>query len=610
MHDITEFLRRHEPFDELDDATLEGIAEWTEVEYFPAGTVIFQQGAAPQEHVRMIRRGSVQLLDGDEVLDELTEGDLFGHPSMLTGLPTEFASRAAEDTLCYRLRSSDLAPLLTRPEGMRYVLREMRHREALLARSPSVVAGRLATRPISRLISTRCIVCQPDTSIREVARQMVEADVSCAVVALEDGHGIVTDRDLRARVIAVDRSRDAPVRDVMSAPALSTDPERPAAEVALMMIERGVRHMPVIDASGHVLGVVRDIDLLAAETRDPFNLRREIRAAAAVADLQAVVRRLPEVLIGLHDAGTAAAQIARVHTAIADATIGRLLELIPADSPRSAIAPSWIALGSHGRRELAPGSDLDSAATWPSYTTPADEAILRVMAEQAVHATRDIPGLSPDPNGETAASTLFARSLESWRAAVRRWAANPSADRVPIVLSALLDGRALGQRTAWNETVLAEMLNPLARRELERWLLGLAVGRRVPTGLLRSRVLDAAGAPRQVDLKRDGLQPIVELARYGGFAAGAGVVSTPGRLKAAAEHGVLRRADAELLAEAYELFTDLRVTHHLSQLQRGVPVTDTLARSELNGLSRSYVKDAFRLIGGIQRRMAEQLRVP
>jgi CBS domain-containing protein len=268
----------------------------------------------------------------------------------------------------------------------------------------------------------------------------------------------------------------------------------------------------------------------------------------------------------------------------------------------------WIALGSHGRRELSPGSDLDSAVTWPAHVNPDDEQTLREVARETVQALGTGAGVAADPHGATADSQLFARSIESWRQAARRWAADPSADKVPIVLSALLDGRPVGPGPAWSEAILAEMTNPSARQELERWLLRLALGHRLPTGFLRSRVLDPAGSRRHVDLKRDGLQPIVDLGRYAGFAAGAGLLSTPARLRAGAAHGVLREADARLLTEAHELFSDLRVSHHLSLLRDGRPVGDSLDPAELSALTRSYMKDAFRLVAGVQRRMTERLR--
>lgn len=608
MHDIAEFLNRHEPFRELDEPALEAIAQRTDVEFFPAGKVIFDQGASAREHVRMIRRGAVELLDGSRILDGLGEGELFGHPSMLTGQPTEFAARAGEDTLCYRIEAEAIIPLLTRPSGVRYLAREIRHREGLRSAGAPAVAARMATRRVATMVDRRCIVCEPGTPVGETARRMVDANVSCAVVRLAEGYGIVTDHDLRARVIAAGRSFDVPVSEVMSAPALTADPEVTVSDAALTMIERGVRHIPVVRSGGEVIGVLRDVDLLATETRTPFTLRREIAGASAPGEVTGVAARLPVVLTALHDAETSALQISRVHAAIADALISRLLELISADGRRPGDAPMWIALGSHGRRELAPGSDLDSAVTWPVDVTADDEQALRDVARQTVEAL-GTPGVKADPHGATAGSQLFARSIESWRQAVRRWAADPSADKVPIVLSALLDGRPVGPGPAWGEAILAEMTNPSARLELERWLRRLALGHRLPTGFLRSRVLDPAGSRRHIDLKRDGLQPIVDLGRYAGFAAGAGLLSTPARLRAGAAHGVLRESDARLLIEAHELFSDLRVTHHLALLRDGRAPEDTVDPADLSTLTRSYMKDAFRLVAGVQRRMTEPLRM-
>ena len=42
---------------------------------------------------------------------------MFGHPSVLSGLPTKFEVRAREDTLVYSLAAEDVAPLLGRPRA-------------------------------------------------------------------------------------------------------------------------------------------------------------------------------------------------------------------------------------------------------------------------------------------------------------------------------------------------------------------------------------------------------------------------------------------------------------------------------------------------------------
>ena len=125
MHDIAEFLRRHPPFDDVPEQALEELARSAEVEFFAAGATIFRQQDEPRKHVWIVRRGAVELIDQGRVLDLLGEGELFGHPSMLSGRPTVFETRAAEDTLCYRLPADAVVPLLARPAGLRYVARSL-----------------------------------------------------------------------------------------------------------------------------------------------------------------------------------------------------------------------------------------------------------------------------------------------------------------------------------------------------------------------------------------------------------------------------------------------------------------------------------------------------
>jgi CBS domain-containing protein len=94
MHDIAEFLAGRDPFSGLDEAELERLAGRTEIEFFPAGTTVFPQGERPQGRIRVIRRGAVELLDQGTPVDLLGEGEMFGHPSVLSGQPTRYGARA------------------------------------------------------------------------------------------------------------------------------------------------------------------------------------------------------------------------------------------------------------------------------------------------------------------------------------------------------------------------------------------------------------------------------------------------------------------------------------------------------------------------------------
>ena len=76
MHDIEEFLRRHPPFDTLDDEALAAVAG-AEIEYHAAGTLILDSAEETAQFAYVVRRGSVELLIGDRLLDALHEGEMF-----------------------------------------------------------------------------------------------------------------------------------------------------------------------------------------------------------------------------------------------------------------------------------------------------------------------------------------------------------------------------------------------------------------------------------------------------------------------------------------------------------------------------------------------------
>src|SRR5262250_1689389 len=126
MEDIAGFLGSHPPFDGLGGEELARVAAVTEIETFPRGERIFSQGT-----------GSVEILRDGQVLDLIGPGELFGHASMLSGLPTGFEARAAEDTTCCRIPAAVIGPLLARPDFLRFIARSIVSRAAAaLERAP------------------------------------------------------------------------------------------------------------------------------------------------------------------------------------------------------------------------------------------------------------------------------------------------------------------------------------------------------------------------------------------------------------------------------------------------------------------------------------------
>ncbi|HKH22337.1 MAG TPA: putative nucleotidyltransferase substrate binding domain-containing protein [Solirubrobacterales bacterium] len=613
MHDIAEFLRGQDPFSGLDAAELERLASRAEVEFFPAGTTILPQGEQPQGRIRVVRRGAVELLDHARPMDLIGEGEMFGHPSALSGEPTRYEARAKEDTLAYSLASEDVIPLLGRPSSLRFLARSLlaRARRAEVGSPSAEVARQYA----SDLVRRRPLTCPPNTTIREAARMMDTNEVSSILVDLDGGEfGIVTDRDLRSGVVAGRLSPDDRVTALMSTPLISVSADQTGADVMLAMLDHDIRHIPVFASRSNLLGVIVGIDLVAAETRSPFVLRRAIARARDKAELREAASRLRSTVVALHRAGLTPLHVSDVVSAVTDALIRRMIDLAIETEGPPPTQFTWMSLGSHGRREPVPSSDLDSGMAWLDRPDPdpiAAEPRRRLASARTAEYMRSIAshvadcvrvvGWRLDPHGVTPSGSFAASSIEDWRRSIEGWLTRPSDNRVLIATSILLDGRVVygPERGLDVKRLLFELGD---RQSLESWMLRLALAAKPPTGFVRNIVVYASGKRHEaLDIKHGGLLPVINLARYAALKGDLLANHTLDRLHSATAQGVMASEGARVLEEAFELFSALRLEHQVAQIEQGRDPDDRIPPEELDPLTRRYLRDAFREVAAVQR---------
>ena len=659
MEDIASFLGSHPPFDGLGADELARVVAVTEIETFAKGERIFSQGTGPVEYLRVVRTGSVEILNDGQVLDLLGPGELFGHASMLSGLPTGFEARAAEQTSCYRISAAVIGPLLARPDFLRFIARSIVGDRAKAgperALRPDPVQCRVET-----LIRASPLLCSAGEPIREAAKRMTAEGASAVLVPAGETLGIVTDRDLRSRVVAAGVSPDEPVSAIMTAPAWTVRAGTLGGDVLLDMLDRGVHHAPVRSPTGEVLGVVDVDDLISAEAHQPFVLRRAIGLASSATDLASAAAGVTPMIIALHDARVAAEQIAAIRSVVLDALTRRLIELAVRDAGAPPAAFTWFALGSLARREAVPSSDVDSALAWqdPAGGAGAPGAEIAGYMQRVASAVDDglkACGVQPDAHGTSAANPLFARSVAAWRAAAQSLSENPTRDKALILVSILTDSRPLwgagdgsggtiapgpahvaaGTAEAAPSGASAHLRAPPPRApapgsgaagagagnpvtdalwqerghpDLQRLLARFALQFRPPTGFLRDFVVEHSGERRgQLDIKHGGLIPIIDLARWAGMAAGAASGSTVERLRVAEAAGTLESTDARTLIEAFSFLFSLRLDHQVDQLRHGEVPDDFIAPKTLNPLARSYLREAFRAVASVQSGLASEL---
>src|SRR5919202_1948938 len=121
---------------------------------------------------------------------------------------------------------------------------------------------------LADLMTTDLLTVAPEDTIGEAAQKMVDREVSSAAVS-DFGRliGILTERDLTRAVAGRTHSSEARVREWMTADPVTLPPSASPQEAAEIMLERGFRHVPVVDGE-QTVGIVSSRDVARWSTED------------------------------------------------------------------------------------------------------------------------------------------------------------------------------------------------------------------------------------------------------------------------------------------------------------------------------------------------------
>jgi len=466
--------------------------------------------------------------------------------------------------------------------------------------------------PVSRLIRREALRCDPDTTVREAAITMSEHRVSSLLVRRGEELGILTDRDLRHRVVAAGVDGGTSVAEIASFPARTVPGDATVAEVLLAMLDGGIHHFPVVDRSGALLGVVTDTDLMGLARQSPFALRSAIERADTPEMVAVAAREIPDVVAGLVDAGVDPVDVGRVVSIAIDTITQTLIRLVVDDLGEAPTAWAWLALGSAARREQALRTDQDHAIAYDD-TGVADDAaeVERYFADVGSRVTAGLAaaGIPRCEGGVMAENIALRRSLRGWRAALDAWMAAPGVEgsqNTSIVFDYRRVAGALDAEGVLDDLIADAKDRPLFTRHLAHRALDL----RPPTGFFRHFVVEAKGEHAgRLDLKHRGIIIIGNLARVYAVRGAIREKSTLERLRCAAASGEIDAAQAESLAEAFRLFWRLRLEHQAAQVRRAEPADDFIDPASLTAVTRGGLRAAFRSVSDAQRLLATELGV-
>lgn len=452
------------------------------------------------------------------------------------------------------------------------------------------------------------LTCAPSTAVAAAAALMSARGAGSIVVVDADGApvGIMTDRDLRNRVVARGAAPSAPVSEVMSSPLLSVSRDTPAFEALLVMIQRGIHHLGVLEG-GTLVAVVSSHDLILAEGAHPVALARRIEGEGSLEGLAVAASRFTGTVRWLVAGGSTASEVGRLIAELNDRLVGRTSQLVEQaleaeGHGRPPVPYSWLAAGSEARREQTLRTDQDNGLVYSDSGLDA-AAAARYFERFASRMTAALVhlGFPECPGGFMASHPQWCQPAAVWRDRFASWMERPEPQAL-LAASVFFDLRPVAGEPAPGLELWRWLCERAPTRTLFlRHLAREAVQRPPGLGFFGRFKVERSGPSRgRFDLKGRALFPLTQGMRVCALSLGLEDTNTLDRLRGAAARSLIGAGDAEDLRTAYETVARLRLLHQLRCLDEGAPADNFLDPGRLARADRLLLRDALAAVARFQ----------
>ncbi|WP_417685317.1 DUF294 nucleotidyltransferase-like domain-containing protein [Pseudidiomarina gelatinasegens] len=652
--DVQRFLLDCPPFDELDSEQRQWVAQQIKAAYLNEHNVdaLFKQHSPA---LYIVRSGGFDLLAPDQhVIERLESHDLFGYPSLLSGRPVVNKLKVIEDGIIYivsagafdKLRQNSRAfeQYFIRAHGQRLLGEVSRPysagsttangdaqrsadsaRTAVSDKSPGFDALELT---IGEVVSRKPVTLPMSATIREAAQLMRDHKVSSVMILgavpvpnpeegasgavpvpnPEEGaelglhptsrsqklFGILTDRDLRNRVIAAGLSYDIQVNAAMTQAPATVYGRQSLMDALTLMTQHNIHHLPVLDDNDQPIGMITNTDLMRQQRSEPVMLISAINKVETREQLIEEAKHIPAYMqtfaARVHDT----TMVGRLLASLTDSMTRQLIRLYEQEHGVAPGTYCWIAFGSQGREDQVLSSDQDNGLLLGNGLNEQQLDWFKGLGEYVCQGLNEC-GIPLCPGDIMASNADCRRTLDGWLDRFHTWTESPT-PKALMYCQIFFDSRMVHG----NKRLYQRYREEVAKLGKKDFFLGnlarLQVSVQVPLGLFnRFRGTESGKDSDLINIKRYGIALINDIVRIYSLHAGLTVPQTLQRLEQLRGSNFLNRKDNQSLAEAWQFLTQLRLQHQLDIWGTDKP-KNALDPDELSTLTRRQLKTAFRII--------------
>ncbi len=606
IEEIREFLQQCPPFDQLTEPQIHQACSGISVSYH-AGSTDVSSLSPENKHPQLliIRTGDFKVTDNHHrLVNNLQPGDVFGYQQLLTGDPDDCQISCQEDGLIYRLNQDSFHQIRSMNRSFDQFFQ---HLFASQLHQQSEGPKSHLTRKVEDVITRNIIAVPSDHTIQQTAQIMAKHRVSSVIITSPSGCategdmvGIVTDRDLRTRVVAEAIDVQGSVDTIMTVEPICATPDQWLYEAVLSMTRHNIHHLPVVENQRPV-GVITTTDIVRAQQDHPVYIIGDMQRQTSIDDVINSATQIRHAAEVLGEQEVRAHEASSIITTMTDALTERLIELAINELGDPPCKFVWLSFGSQARMEQSVNADQDNGLLIERPLHNQKEAEWFKQLAHRVCDGLNACGIRYCSGGIMATNDIWRQPLDSWQSYFAKWIKTPE-PKALMHCSIFFDCRSIYGDHALFSQLQQYMLNLCVNNDL--FLMHMAenaLQHQPPLTFFNRFIVEKDGSRHKgMNMKTRGLTLITDLARVYALSVGASVINTTDRLEYLIQHQVIHKKDGENLLDAFEFISQLRWQYHSDQLQEGIlpnDVSNLLDPASLSGLERHQLKDALAVAG-------------
>lgn len=620
IQDIITFVGAHEPFDDIPADDLTELCGQIEVSYFQAKSQILNYGASI-DALYMIRSGSVEVFRRTgELYNWLEPGQVFGQMGILMNGHVRYPVQAREDTLIYRIPSALFLNMCDKHAEFGDFFEVNEHSTLQQEVQNQADENDMTTASVRDLIMRPPVHLTADATVHECAQLMNDQKVSSVVIFDhisvnqddddEPGEeektallpaGIVTDRDLRKRVLAQALPYDTQLRDIMSTDLITIAHDAYVYEAMLLMLRHNVHHLPLV-RQHKITGVVALSDVVRHESQNSLLLVRGILSRETVEELVELSPQVAAVMVRMQKEGANSHMIGTAMSVIGRSFKQRLLQLAEEKLGPPPVPYCFLALGSMAREEQILVTDQDNAIILsPDYNQGLHNDYFKELSAFVCDGLAAC-GYTYCDGDIMATNPKWRMTLQDWKKQFADWIENPD-PKALLNASIFFDLSGVDGKIVWADQLTRYITNKAKNNK--PFLAALArnaLNRTPPLGFFKDFVLEMDGRQRySMNLKRRGTAPLVDVIRVHALAKGSLSQNSFDRLEDIADSPILPEGKKDELSDALEYLSKIRIRQQVDAVEAGEDPDNTVEPEKLSGKERRGLKEAFQVLSSAQK---------